>query len=96
MKLPSGIELSNEKVEELCEVIIREKFQLECPFTEAFESTAESLHEGEFDDIPVLEYEDIKFLGDALSAIVIDCVQALNSTLGTFLAERLADKPPKP
>lgn len=97
MKLPSGIELSHEKVEELCEVVIREKFQLECTFVEAFESTADGLREGGFDGIPVLESEDIKFLSDALANMVIFCVVALESTLGTYLEEHLrVAETPKP
>jgi len=55
MKLPSGIEIPREKVEELCESIIREKFYLECTTQEAFESTAASLAAGEFPDIPLLD-----------------------------------------
>ena len=84
MKLPSGVEIPREKVEELCEVVIREKFQLECTTYEAFESTREDLLEGSLDDIPVLEEEDVKFLYEAIRHLVFDCVEALTETLAAY------------
>ncbi len=86
MKLPSGVVLPREKVEELCEIIIRDKFQLECTYEEAFEPIKQSLHEGTFDDIPVLHFRDTNFLYDALWQSVIDCEEALTKTLADYFA----------
>ena len=72
MKLPSGIELSREKMKELCECIIREKFRLECKFAEAFNNIASILRDGEFYDIPILGSDDINSLYDAFRDVVID------------------------
>ncbi len=93
MKPPSGTVVTTEKMEELCEVVIREKFQLECPFIEAFETTKQMLYEGTFEGIPALHFDDINALRNAIMTAVIDCVGVLNSTLGTFLQERLGEKP---
>jgi len=84
MKLPSGIELPREKLEELCEIIIRDKFQLECTYEEAFEPIKQSLHEGVFDDIPILHFRDINFLHDALREPVIGCEGALTEILAAY------------
>lgn len=84
MKLPSGVVLPREKVEELCDAVIREKFMMECTFQEAFEPTANSLAEGEFDGIPVLKQEDIKFLYDVLRKPVFQCVEMLTQRLADF------------
>lgn len=93
MKLPSGIELLREKVEELCEAVIREKFQLECTTQEAFESTADGLREGGFDDIPVLGQEDIKFLYDALRHPVFGCVEELTKTFAAYFVNKVKPLP---
>ncbi len=87
MKLPSGVEIPREKVEELCETVIREKFYLECTFHEAFEPTGTSLAEGEFSDIPVLGDEDIKFLYEALRKPVFQCVEMLTQRLATYFGD---------
>jgi len=86
MKLPSGYEISKEKLVEMCEVIISDKFMWECSYAEAFETTEENLREGQIIDIPALNDEDIKFLYDLLSDVVTDCETALRKTLGTFMA----------
>jgi len=84
MKLPSGIELPREKVEELCDTVIREKFQLGCTYEEAFEPTGEDLADGSLDDIPILGEEDIKFLYDTLREPVIGCEGALTEILTAY------------
>ncbi len=84
MKLPSGIELPREKVEELCEVLIREKFQLECTFAEAFDMTAIDLSEGNIDGVPALEQGDIVYLREVYRKIVFQCVEGLNEHLKKF------------
>lgn len=89
MKLPSGVELPREKVEELCESVIREKFYLECTTQEAFESTAESLAAGEFEDIPVLDEQEIKFLYEAIRHEVFGCVEELTKTLAAYFANKV-------
>lgn len=86
MKLPSGHEIGKEQLVVLCERIIGEKFMIECTYEEAFESTGDSLSEGEFTDIPALDDADISYLYDVLKGVVIDCEAALRSTLGTFMA----------
>lgn len=87
MKLPSGYEINKEMLVVLCERIISDKFMSECSYGEAFENTEDALREGQFTDIPALSNDDISFLYDALSVVVIDCETALRSTLGTFMAE---------
>ena len=87
MKLPSGIELPREKVEELCEAVIREKFYNECTFHEAFEPTDEGLAAGELDGIPVLESDDIQFIQETLRKPVFQCVEALTQRLVSFFTD---------
>jgi len=89
MKLPSGHEISKEKLVEMCEGVIGEKFMMGCPFDEAFEPTAETLSEGNYADIPALDEADITFLYDALNNVVIDCEAELRCTLGTFMAHSI-------
>ncbi len=89
MKLPSGNEVTKEQLVEMCETVIRDKFMWECTFGEAFESTGETLSEGNYADIPALNEEDIKFLYDALKDVVIDCEARLRSTLGTFMVHSI-------
>jgi len=86
MRLPSGNEISKEKLIEMCECIIGEKLMWECTYEEAFESTGESLAEGEYTDVPALSDKDITFLYNTLKDVVIDCETALRRTLGTFMA----------
>ncbi len=87
MKLPSGNEITKEQLVEICEGIIGDKFMSECSYAESFETTADNLREGQVVDIPALNDEDINFLYDALSEVVIDCDTALRSTLRTFMAD---------
>ncbi len=87
MKLPSGCEISKERLVEMCEVIIGEKLMWECTYGEAFETTEEALREGTYVDIPALNEDDIHFLFEALKHVVIDCETALRKTLGTFMAD---------
>ncbi|MBA7638614.1 hypothetical protein ES703_46270 [subsurface metagenome] len=89
MKLPSGNEISKEMLVEMCEGVIGEKFMMECPFDEAFEPTAETLHEGNYTDIPALDDDDITFLYNALKDVVIEAEARLRSTLGTFMAHSI-------
>jgi len=100
MKLPSGYEISKEKLVELCEGIIGEKFMVESTYAEAFEPTAGSLSVGEFTDLPALDEGDINFLYDALKDVVVGCETALRSTLGTFMESHISliglPKPTKP
>ena len=84
MKLPSGKELTKDQLIDIFEAVVSEKFMMECTFEEAFELTGYSLHEGEWDDIPVLHDDDISFIYKALSGVVIQCEGELRSTLGTF------------
>ncbi len=87
MKLPSGYEINKEMLVVLCERIVGDKFLAECSYAEAFENTEDGLREGQFTDIPALSDDDINFLYDALSVVVIDCETALRKTLGTFMAD---------
>lgn len=87
MKLPSGYEINKDDLVEMCEGIIGEKFMMECTYEEAFEPTTDSLHEGQYTDIPALDDDDIAFLYNTLKDVVIDCEVALRSTLGTFMAD---------
>lgn len=100
MKLPSGYEINKEMLVVLCERIIAEKFMSECSYAEAFENTEDALREGQFTDIPALNKDDIAFLYDALSDVVMDCEARLRSTLGTFMESHIAligqPKPVKP
>ena len=89
MKLPSGNEISKEKLVEMCESIIGEKLMCECTYDEAFEPTGEALAEGTYVDIPVLNDDDIAFLYNALNGVVMDCEARLRSTLGTFMAHSI-------
>jgi len=89
MKLPSGYEISKEKLVEMCEIIIGEKLMWECTYGEAFETTEEALREGNYVDIPALNEDDIHFLFDALKHVVMDCEARLRSTLGTFMAHSI-------
>ncbi len=89
MKLPSGNEVSKETLVEMCESVIRDKFMWECAYEEAFESTADTLSNGEYAGIPALDEADIKFLYDALKDVVIDCEARLRSTLDTFMAHSM-------
>lgn len=87
MKLPSGYEISREKLLEVFEAVVAEKFAMECTFADAFKPVAESLREGEYTDIPALTLEDVSFLGTELVSVVIICEGELRSTLGRFEAE---------
>ncbi len=87
MKLPSGNEISKETLVEMCETIIGEKLLWECTYGEAFETTEESLREGQYVGIPALDEDDIHFLFEALKHVVVDCETALRKTLGTFMAD---------
>ncbi len=87
MKLPSGNEISKEQLVEMCEGIIGEKFMMECTCGEAFETTGESLREGNYVGIPALNEDDIHFLFEALKHVVMDCETALRKTLDTFMAD---------
>jgi len=87
MKLPSGHEISKETLVEMCELIVSEKLLWECTFGEAFETTEESLREGQYAGVPALNEGDIHFLFDTLKHVVIDCETALRSTLGTSMAD---------
>jgi len=89
MKLPSGYEISKEKLVEVCEGVIGEKFMMECTYEEAFEPTADYLSDGKYTDIPALNEADITFIHNALKDVVIDCEARLRSTLGTFMAHSI-------
>jgi len=89
MKLPSGYEISKEMLVVLCERVISDKFLAECSYAEAFENTEDGLREGQFADIPALDKDDIAFLYDALSNVVMDCEARLRNTLSTFMAHSI-------
>lgn len=92
MKLPSGNEISKETLVEMCETIISEKLLWECTYGEAFETTEESLREGQYVGIPALDEDNIHFLFEALKHVVVDCEAKLRSTLDTFMAENATVK----
>jgi len=87
MKLPSGYEISKDKLLEIFEAIVAEKFATEETFTSAFEPAAELLAEGESTNIPALNEEDISFLYTALAHVVIVCESRLRATLLEFEAD---------
>lgn len=86
MKLLSGYEISREKLLEIFESIVAEKYMMECTYAEAFEPTAISLADGDWDDIPVLDGADIRLLSVWLVGPVIECEQKLRATLSEFEA----------
>ena len=84
MKLPSGIEIPRKKMEELCEVVIREEFYGESTFAEAFYPTAENLATGRVIGIPTLSNDDVQYVREALRKIVFQCVEGLTTHLTDF------------
>ncbi len=89
MKLPSGYEITKEQLVEMCKRIVSDKFLSECSYAEAFENTEDALREGQITDIPALNAENVGFLYDALSGVVMDCEARLRITLDTFMAHNI-------